>query len=269
MYKKIFRIIHETSMLDKNMGGSDIIVGHHRKTQNNSKSEQLEEIIKQLNGGDLAYFTITSLENSPGIIYETWKDGKALMATINKNTGAQFYVQPEQYKFLRQDKTCQEESYYGCIAQQLEKIGFKNCSKKCMPRIFSNIGVNYSTPYCNHNDTEAEQCALDIGKNIVVEQKIPSNCKKSCHALEYFGEKATNIQFSHIPFSQLLNKTVNTYIFSYALTNNEFMSNVFEEYLIYDFIGMIGSVGGTLGKFLSENQTKIHSLSIQSIFFAF
>ena len=106
------------------MGGSDIIVTHNRKIQNNSKSEQLEEqLLKQMNGGDLAYFTITSLENSPGIIYETWKDGNALRVTLNKNIGVQYYIQPEQYKFLRQAKNCQEESYYGCIAKQLDKIG--------------------------------------------------------------------------------------------------------------------------------------------------
>jgi len=115
-----------------------------------------------------------------------------------------------------------------------------------MPRIFSNIGMNYSTPFCYLNDTEAEQCALNIGKNIVAEQNTSSNCKKSCSNLIYSGEIS-----GIMPFSQQ-NKTGNSYIFSYILTNNEFMSNIFEEYLIYDFIGMIGSVGGTLGKFLSK-----------------
>jgi len=110
------------------MGGSDIAVDYYRKTQNSTDSrwKQWEEFI----GGDLAFFAITSLENSPGIIYETWKDGKALMAIMNKNTVTQYHIQPEKYEFLKRAKNCQEVSYYGCIAQQLEKIGFKNCSKK-------------------------------------------------------------------------------------------------------------------------------------------
>ena len=29
MYKKTFRIIHKTPLLDKNMGGSDIIIKYH------------------------------------------------------------------------------------------------------------------------------------------------------------------------------------------------------------------------------------------------
>ena len=36
----------------------------------------------------------------------------------------------------------------------------------------------------------------------------------------------------------------------YQLTNDNFMSKVYEEYLIFDAIGMIGSVGGTLGMFI-------------------
>ena len=232
------------------MAGS-VVVEYYRKTQNlnDSKRKQWE----QLGAGDLAFFKITSVQNSPGIIYEAWKDGKALVATINKNTAVQYHIQPEQYKYLKHAENCQEESYYGCIAQQLEKIGFKNCSKKCMPRIFSNIGVNYRTPFCHVNDTEAEQCVLNIGWDIVVEQRIPSNCKKSCSFLQYIGEID-----GITPFSSF-NKTENSYIFSYTLTNNDLMSNVFEEYLIYDFIGMIGSVGGTLGNFLSKINT--HSFS--------
>ena len=33
----------------------------------------------------------------------------------------------------------------------------------------------------------------------------------------------------------------------YKLTNNNDISKVYKEYYIYDTIGMIGSVGGTLG----------------------
>ena len=220
------------------MGGSDIAVDYYRKTQNSTDSrwEQWEKFI----GGDLAYFTITSLENSPGIIYETWKDGDEFRITINKNTNARYYIQPEKYKFLNLKKKCQQESYYGCIAKQLDTNEFKNCSRKCIPRIFSNIGINFSNPFCYQNDTEAEHCSLNIGQNIV-KQKIASNCKKSCSNVRYFGD-ISGIN----PFS-LPGKKYNWYFFSYILTNDEFMSNVFEEYLIYDVNGMIGSVGGTLG----------------------
>ena len=246
VFRKFFRIIHKTPILDSNMGGSDLIVSYDHKNQNDSKvwkNPQKQHLMSQLLAGDMAYFTITSKVNSPGIIYETWKDGNPFMITINKNTAARYYIQPEKYRFLSHDKKCQQESYYGCIAKQLDINEFKDCSKKCMPRIFSNLGINYSIPFCHLNDTEAEQCALDIGKNIV-EQKISSNCKKSCSNLRYFGDMSGINPVS--PPSK--NKKIKWYFFTYILTNDEFISNVFEEYLIYDVIGMIGSVGGTLGK---------------------
>ena len=99
MYRKIFRIIHKTPLLDKNGAGSAIVVEYYRKTQNSEDSKMKHW--EQLSAGDLAFFTMTSVENSPGIIYETWKDGKALRATINKNSATRYFIQPEKYKFLR------------------------------------------------------------------------------------------------------------------------------------------------------------------------
>ena len=247
LFRRFFRIIHKTPILDKNMGGSEIMVVYHRKNQNDSelwnkvwKQPWKKELLNQLSAGDLAYFTITSCENSPGIIYETWKDGDEFRITINKNTNARYYIQPEKYKFLNLKKKCQQESYYGCIAKQLDTNESNNCSKKCIPRIFSNLGINFSNPFCYQNDTDSEHCSLNIGKNIV-KQKIASNCKKSCSNVRYFGD------ISGINPVSPPNKKYNWYFFSYILTNDEFISNVFEEYLIYDVIGMIGSVGGTLG----------------------
>ena len=44
--------------------------------------------------------------------------------------------------------------------------------------------------------------------------------------------------------------TIGMHAFGYILTNNDFTLNSFDEYLIYDEIGLIGSVGGTLGLIL-------------------
>ena len=40
------------------------------------------------------------------------------------------------------------------------------------------------------------------------------------------------------------------YFLWYKLTNQDFESMVYEEYFIYDTVGMIGSVGGTFGDYL-------------------
>ena len=50
------------------------------------------------------------------------------------------------------------------------------------------------------------------------------------------------------------------YYVRYALTNQDFESMVYEEYFIYDTVGMIGSVGGTFGNYLSDMHLKKHFL---------
>ena len=139
---------------------------------------------------------------------------------------------------------CQDESYYECIASQLDVMEFNECPNKCIPNTFSNLGTNYSTPFCL-DDTDNEYCALEIVLKIN-EEEIASDCKKSCSYLEYFGEFVLNV-----PFSSEKGKNWNMYRFKYVLSNQDFESMVYEEYYIYDTVGMIGSVGGTFGTYLN------------------
>ena len=74
-------------------------------------------------------------------------------------------------------------------------------------------------------------------------QEAGSECKKSCFNLEYSGE----VMFYRQDPPKYENWDI--YEFRYTLINEDFVSNVYEEYLIYDAIAMIGSVGGTLGTF--------------------
>ena len=120
---------------------------------------------------------------------------------------------------------------------------FINCSNKCIPNVFSNLGKNYSTPYCQ-NDTDNEQCVFNI-INQIQEQEIMSDCKKSCSILEYTGKFVLNM-----PIYSDKGENWNMYFLRYRL--NDFETMVHEEYFIYDTVGMIGSVGGTFGTYLSE-----------------
>ena len=116
---------------------------------------------------------------------------------------------------------------------------FNKCSNKCIPKAFSNLGRNYSTPFCE--DDSDNECAMKAVRKIV-QKNSASNCKKSCSNLEYFGQIAL-IRNS----SSKKGKNWNRYWLNYVLDNPEFESMVYEEYFIYDTIGMIASVGGTLG----------------------
>ena len=217
---KLFQIIHTTKILKKKR--PTVIITMNTKVEKDTK--------------DLVKFYLTSRKNSPGVFDETWIDGTPLLITLNKNTLAVYNMQPQLTRYLPQLGKCQEESYYECISSQIDDTEFSECFKKCIPNLFSSMGRNYSTPFCQ-NDTDNERC---IAKQ-VYEKNLESNCKKSCTKLEYFGEMEI---YQNVNSKD--NKSNNYRIF-YRLTNNNFEAKVYEEYLIYDTIGMIGSVGGTLG----------------------
>ena len=96
---------------------------------------------------DVVYFYLTSLKNSPGFTYETFKDGKPMEIVLNKNTYASYNIQPEKYNFLESTGKCQQKAFYECIALQLDLMELRECPKKCMPIIFSNVGMmNFRCP---------------------------------------------------------------------------------------------------------------------------
>ena len=76
----------------------------------------------------------------------------------------------------------------------------------------------------------------------IIEYCLPSSDGPliSCSVKEFTGE--TYLRYNQKPQS---NET-GEYYFKYVL-NDVASTRVFKEYLIYDAIGMVGSVGGTLG----------------------
>ena len=98
----------------------------------------------------------------------------------------------------------------------------------------------YSSPFCKNDTYNETKC---FAKYYEREQEFGTNCKRSCSNLEYSGD------FEGIAPHHSKVKGGGFYQIHY-LINKNFPMKVYEEYLIYDIIGMIGSVGGTLGAFL-------------------
>ena len=88
--------------------------------------------------------------------------------------------------------------------------------------------------------------------------RIGSNCKKSCSILQYSGKVIDKSAFEEGGDYGYYG----TYGFNYQMINFELMSTVHEEYLIYNTMGMIGSVGGTLGLFIGFSMTGVISYGI-------
>ena len=220
--RRFFRIIHATPIFKKKIPSGYIKIYVKVEKKNGSSYDWVQ-------------FHLTSREKSPGFI-DGWRDGLSMLIPISKNTKMIYNIQPRMTKYLEPLGKCQKEAYYECIASLIDTTEFKDCSNKCIPNVFSNMGKNYSTAFCQ-NDTSNQQCMFAN----MFEQEIVSNCKKSCSNLEYFGEIFINKP------DQSDKEDWNLYYLHYRLVNQDFKAKVYEEYLVYDAIGMTGSVGGTLG----------------------
>ena len=217
-----YRILHQTPILLKNMITVHIQLEYY--VDNKTISEWWYDQVS---------FFITSQMNSPGSSLMKWKDGKQMQIAMNKNNFLQYSVQPQIIKYLQENGECQEEPYYECIISQLHAMEFIECSKKCIPNVFSNLGKNYSALFCQ-NDNFNEKCI----HNYMSQHEGESKCKRSCSNLEYFGE------FEAIVPYKSEKENWNFYQMHYYI-DKAYEMKVYEEYIIIDAIGMIGSVKGT------------------------
>ena len=85
-YARGFRIIHVTPILNKNHPTIDIQIEYNVK--NNASSSITFD-------SDLVFFYITSRQNSPGMTFYKWKDGKQLQITMSKNYFVVYNIQPQ------------------------------------------------------------------------------------------------------------------------------------------------------------------------------
>ena len=168
---RAFTIIHKTPILEKKMAKVAINV----YTKFEEKASTFSKMV---------FFHLTSLKNSPGFVDGIWKDGKPFQVNVDqKNNIMGYHLQPQMTNYIKKTGKCQEESYYECIASQFDADEFTGCPNKCIPNVFSNLGKNYSSPFCQ-NDISNEKCIHDY----MGQKEDESNCKRSCSNLEYFGE---------------------------------------------------------------------------------
>ena len=109
-------------------------------------------------------------------------------------------------------------------------------------------GKSYSSPFCQ--TVKDENCAINIFDDVngKIEnnftKKVDFKCKHSCTILQYSGLEITEASKYYKPES-----------FDYYELNYQ--------YLIYDSMGMIGSVGGTFGMFIGFSMTGVISTIIE------
>ena len=173
---------------------------------------------------------VSSSKNVFGISMFNWLDGKRL--TLTRNQGVYWVeIQPKKIIKMKSESKCGDISFYECFQDELAKQNYDNCPRKCFSiSTFANL-----TPIC---ETEEEfQCSHEITLRL----KESTKCLPVCTQIDY------DIEYE---YQENLNKpnAKRNVTFGYRLSNTKM--KVEEEYFLHDFVGMLGSIGGTLGLFL-------------------
>ena len=82
-------------------------------------------------------------------------------------------------------------------------------------------------------------------------------CPKHCEWVEYHGAKLTNYYNYD---DSIWKNTSRRFRFWWGYKFDNDLIQVYEEYLMYDAIGLIGTVGGTLGLFIGFSFLDVSSI---------
>ena len=177
-----------------------------------------------------------SERNSYGITTNDWRDGEPYSFSLTSGIMKDITLSVEKTINLN----CSEDSFYEYVASKLSEDSFDKCNNTCLITSLPNdpypICLNYNNWYSGINKGDSD-CNFNIVNELI--QNITNNDehKKPCLTTQYYGS-------SH---EWEISKYIAEFKYKFALP---LKSKVYQEYLIIDSIGLVGSVGGTLGVFI-------------------
>ena len=171
----------------------------------------------------------------------TWfPDGKMKKIILEQGSFLQIELTQEYYSYLTDDiYKCSYQSYYDCLGRSVA-AKLEGSSSQCSMFSFPPLSI------CKTNKTVEEENEFEM----TISEFMEECAHKLCMTLDYSGDsyRSKFLEHSHKNASNG---------FSYLISSNS--STLYEEYLIYDAISMISSVGGTLGMCIGFSFTSIIS----------
>ena len=137
-------------------------------------------------------------------------------------------------------KDCSKSLFFKCWAEQIAKTKKFNCSERCVPVVYRSImeNIDHDIPECV--DNSEEYCRLGV-EGYKITMGLKSSCLKQCQS------KSSRLDIRKTKAKPIYKQgEIQVDIFLTVLP--EKIS--YKEYLIYDGIGMFGSIGGSLGLFV-------------------
>ena len=189
----------------------------------------------KIKDGPKVKFHITSEDNFFGIFYANWIQGEILDFEVQQNNFLGVNIKEEQYIYLQETNDCiLGVDFLKCAEQKLTNTNFDGCPRKCLP--YTSPNQNQILPICDFQNFNEFDCARLHNFNYVLNNLTSLGCKTDCKITQYVGK----ITYQEVS---------DTIAFRYSYPAPE-MTVINEEYLIYDLIGLIGAIGGTMGIFI-------------------
>ena len=150
-------------------------------------------------------------------------------------------------KFLQEVTTCSKDKSEKCYLDQMSKHKQPNCSTLCTHATLKGY------PKCK----TIEDYACNLYPLSDISSMSIKKCPKHCEWVEYHGAKLTSY-YNYDDSIWKSGKRRFRFWWSYNFDND--LIEVYEEYLMYDAIGLIGTVGGTLGLFIGFSFLDVSSI---------
>ena len=154
-------------------------------------------------------------------------------------------IKPEKYIFIKDNEKCRDEPYNDIFVKRVEQLMIEKCPAVCRHADFwiCNPKLKDVLPICK--DDKTKKCFDEIFKLVK-----PGVTIKPCTKLQYHFKEASYYQ---TPFDQI----------DFVVQFVPAMVVVKEEYLIFDMIAMISSIGGTLGLCIGFSFREIAGLMLK------
>ena len=179
----------------------------------------------------------TSASDVYGIVFDYWHDLEPFQNTFELGNHYRIKFKKTVRNFHFCDVETAPRSYYDCYAQLMSYANATNCAKNC---ISSRTSQGYlplmKDIFMLKNCTPFEEFCVEKDATDSIIQFFDNKCPTPCNVTKYSAE----LEYKDYGFENdgKLHLEI-TYPSSYV--------TVFEEYPIYDFSGMVGSVAGSLG----------------------
>ena len=197
----------------------------------------------------------TSKINSYGITRVHWFDGDVSFLQLKSyHKYIEFGLREERYIFLENKLKCRHKPFYVCYGSLIVEGSVGNCPQKCLPHSIPKASdPNATIKYCDSNSEEMK-CMTKEAYDIIHGATSSGKCvERACEITQYTGK---------VVYEETSIRALHTRSFGYYFLPPQSVI-IQEEFLIYDFAGMLGTIGGTLGMFIGFSFVGLVSMFLQ------